>query len=192
MSINEIETYYPTSKQAWRNWLLKYHDEKDAVWVVFYKKKAGKPTLTWSDAVDEALCFGWIDSIKRKLDEERSIQYFSKRKATSTWSKINKVKVEKLIEVNLMTPAGLRCIDIAKQNGMWELLDSVEELIIPEDLEAALLEKENAMDYFLSLSKSIRKGLLQWIVMAKRQETRNKRIVEIAELADKKMKPKQF
>ncbi len=192
MSINEIETYYPTSKQAWRNWLLKNHDEKDAIWLVFYKKKAGKPTLTWSEAVDEALCFGWIDSVKRKLDEERSIQYFSKRKATSTWSKINKVKVEQLMEVNLMTSAGMRCIDIAKQNGMWELLDSVEALSIPEDLEAALLEKENAMDYFLSLSKSIRKGLLQWIVMAKRQETRNKRIVEIAELADKKMKPKQF
>lgn len=190
--MSEIETFYPENKQQWRLWLSKNHSQKEAVWLIFYEKNANKPTVTWSDAVDEALCFGWIDSIKKKLDEERSIQFFSKRKPKSTWSKINKEKIQKLIEAGQMTQAGLNCIEIAKQNGSWEILDSVEELTIPKDLEIELKSKANAMDFFLSLSKSIRKAMLQWLVLAKRPETRQKRIAEIAELAEQKQKPKQF
>lgn len=192
MAIREIETYYPKTRQHWRNWLAKNHLQKDAVWVIFYKQKANKPTLTWSDAVDEALCFGWIDSVKKKLDEERAIQFFSKRKPRSTWSKINKQKVQRLIDTGQMTKVGLDCIEIAKENGSWEILDSVEELTIPSDLESELMSKANAMDFFLGLSKSVKKAILQWLVLAKRPETRQKRIAEIAELADKGMKPKQF
>ena len=107
---------------------------ENAFWVIFYKQKADKPTITWSDAVDEALCFGWIDSIKKTLDEERSIQFFIKRKPKSTWSKINKEKVKKLIAAEKMMQAGLGCIEIAQENRSWEILDSVEELIIPKDL----------------------------------------------------------
>ncbi len=191
MAISEIETYYPKTKQHWRKWLAKNNKQKDAVWLIMYKKKSDKPSITWSDAVDEALCFGWIDSIKKKLDEERSIQYFSKRKPKSTWSKINKQKVCKLIDTGLMTKVGLDCIEVAKRNGTWEILDSVEELIIPPDLETKLMTKANAMDFFLSLSKSVRKAMLQWIILAKRQETRQKRINEIVELAHKGIKPKQ-
>lgn len=192
MPISEIETFYPKTRQQWRKWLQKNHNRKAAVWVIFYKQKAGKPTLTWSDAVEEALCFGWIDSIKKTLDEERSIQFFSKRKPKSTWSKINKVKVQKLTDAGLMTQAGLDCIAVAKQNGSWEILDSVEELMVPEDLETELKKRPHAMAFFLSLSKSVRKAMLQWLVLAKRAETREKRLTEIATLAAKKQKPKQF
>ena len=192
MSINDAEKYYPQSKEQWRKWLAKNHIQKNAVWVIFYKQKADKPTITWSDAVDEALCFGWIDSIKKTLDEERSIQFFCKRKPKSTWSKINKEKVKKLIAAEKMMQAGLSCIEIAKENGSWEILDSVEELIIPKDLESELEAKENAMDFFLSLSKSVRKAMLQWLVLAKRKETRENRISEIVKSASNKQKPKQF
>ena len=150
------------------------------------------PTLSWSDAVEEALCFGWIDSVKRTLDEERSIQFFSKRKAKSTWSKINKEKVHKLIASGHMFPAGLTSIALAKQNGSWEILDSGEELSMPPDLLSALNAEAHALEFFTGLSKSIRKGMLRWLVMAKKEETRQKRISEIAVLAGKKMKPKQF
>ena len=188
----EIKTYYPKSKRHWRKWLEENHMLTDAVWLILYKKKSNKPTLSWTDAVDEALCFGWIDSIRKPLDEESSIQFFSKRKSKSTWSKINKEKVQKLINEGLMTAAGFESIKTAKHNGSWVILDDVEALIIPKDLEAALNTKAHAMDFFLSLSKSVRKAMLQWIVFAKRPETRQKRIMEIAELADIKKKPKQF
>ena len=192
MSISEIEHYYPKTKEQWRNWLAKNHVHKDAVWLIMYKQSTNKPSVTWSDAVDEALCFGWIDSIKKTLDEERTIQFFSKRKTNSTWSKINKQKVSILIEKGLMTHAGLACIQIAKQNGSWSILDSVEALEIPADLKEALTAHANAMNFFLSLSKSTKKALLQWIVLAKRAETRKKRIQEVATLASKQQKPKQF
>ncbi len=157
-----------------------------------YKKQSGVPTVSWSEAVDEALCFGWIDSTKRSLDSERSIQYFTKRKAVSTWSKINKAKIEELVKNGRMTEAGLRIIEIAKQNGSWTILDEVEELIVPDDLEQALAAKTGATEFFLSLSKSMKKQLLYWIVSAKREETRNNRIVEIVENAEQGKKPKQF
>ena len=188
----EIETFYPETKQQWREWLAENHIEKNAVWVIFYKKSAIKPGITWSEAVDEALCFGWIDSVKKKLDEERAIQFFGKRKPKSTWSRINKDKVQKLSEAGLIAEAGWACIEQAKQNGSWEILDSVEDLVVPQDLGIELNSRPGAMAFFLSLSKSVRKAVLQWLVLAKRPETRQKRITEIAELASQKKKPKQF
>lgn len=188
----EIEIFYPTSQKAWRKWLEKNHISKQAVWLVFYNKKSALQSITWSDAVDVALCFGWIDSKKVKIDEECSHQFFSKRKAKSTWSKINKGKVEKLIEQDLMTEAGLASIAIAKQNGSWTILDEVEELIIPRDLQAALALNAKAKDYFLGLSKSVRKIILSWLVFAKTTETRQKRITEIVERAAQHLKPKHI
>jgi uncharacterized protein YdeI (YjbR/CyaY-like superfamily) len=192
MSINDTETFYPETKQQWREWLAENHSKKNSVWVIFYKKSAKKPSITWSEAVDEALCFGWIDSVKRKLDEERSIQFFSKRKPKSTWSRINKDKVETLSGAGLIAEAGWACIEMAKQNGSWEILDSVEDLVVPQDLEIELNARSDAMPFFMSLSKSAKKAMLQWLVMAKRPETRQKRITEIAECASQKKKPKQF
>jgi len=192
MEKEAIETFCPTSQQDWREWLIANHSSKQSVWLVYYKKKCNVPTINYSDAVDEALCFGWIDSTKKSLDDDTFMQFFCKRKPNSVWSKINKGKVEQLINNGLMTKAGLDRIETAKQNGSWKILDDVEELNIPEDLANALDTKSGSKAYFLSLSKSVRKSILQWLVLAKRPETRQKRITEIAELAAKKMKPKQF
>jgi uncharacterized protein YdeI (YjbR/CyaY-like superfamily) len=188
----ETETFYPKNRHEWRQWLEKNHVDQQSVWVVMYKKQSGKPSILWTDAVDEALCFGWIDSLKKSVDSESSIQFFSKRKPKSAWSKINKDKVTRLIEEGQMTAAGLATIETAKQNGSWSLLDEVEELTIPKDLEQAFKNHHEAKEYFLSLSKSVKKMMLQWVAFAKRPETRQNRINEIAELAGKKMKPKQF
>ena len=188
----EAEIFYPRTLTAWRKWLEKNHLSKQSVWLVCYNKKSAKKSISWADAVEAALCFGWIDSKKIKIDEETSHQFFSKRKAKSTWSKINKGKVAKLIDEGLMAKSGLEAIAIAKQNGSWAILDEVEELTIPKDLEKALAKKRASKEFFTGLSKSVRKAMLQWIVLAKRPETRKKRIDEIAELASKKLKPKQF
>jgi len=190
--MDEIEIFYPTSQADWRKWLEKNHLSKQSVWLVFYSKSSKKPSISWSEAVDVALCFGWIDSKKIKIDDEKSHQFFSKRKHNSTWSKINKEKIQQLIENGLVTQAGLDIIEIAKQNGSWTILDDVEELIIPNDLEKAFKKHNGSKDYFLSLSKTVRKMMLQWVVLAKRPETRQKRIDEIAELAGQNNKPKQF
>ena len=192
MPEKETPIFYPKNLTAWRKWLEKNHIAERAVWVVFHSKKSALESITWSEAVDVALCFGWIDSKKVKIDEETAHQFFSKRKPKSTWSKINKTKVEKLIEQGLMTEAGRRSIETAKQNDSWTILDEVEELIIPADLEAELANKPNSKDFFLSLSKSVRKIILAWLVFAKTTETRQKRINEIVESAQQNLKPKHL
>jgi len=192
MPEKETPIFYPKNLAEWRKWLEKNHIAERAVWVVFHSKKSALKSITWSEAVDVALCFGWIDSKKVKIDEETAHQFFSKRKPKSTWSKINKNKVEKLIEQGLMTEAGRRSIETAKQNDSWTMLDEVEELIIPADLEAELANKPNSKDFFLSLSKSVRKIILAWLVFARTTETRQKRINEIVESAQQNLKPKHL
>lgn len=192
MQENTIELFYPTNQMAWRNWLEENHQSKQAVWVVFYRQSSEKPSITWSDAVDEALCFGWIDSKKIKIDHETSHQYFSKRKPKSTWSKVNKEKIQQLMEANKMAEAGLQIIEIAKENGSWTLLDEVEALIIPDDLARELEKYPSARINFENHSKTTKKMLLQWIVLAKTAPTREKRISEIVECCEKGVKPKGF
>ena len=188
----EIETFCPKSRTDWREWLEKNHQSKQSIWLVYFRVSTKIPSLSWSEAVDEALCFGWIDSTKKTIDKERYMQYFTKRKPNSTWSKVNKDKIESLTENNLMTKAGFDSIETAKQNGTWTLMDGVENLIIPEDLKIALNENERSMEFFQRQSKSIQKQLLYWVVIAKRTETRKKRIAEIVLSAAEGMKPKQF
>lgn len=189
---DDIPTISPKSKQEWRQWLIKNHASEQSVWLLAYKKSANKATISWSDTVDEALCFGWIDGMRKSVDEESFVQFVCKRKPKSGWSKINKEKIERLVAEGLMTEAGLKSIEIAKQNGSWTLLDEVEELTIPDDLEEAFAVNVGSKDFFISLSKSVRKMILHWIVSAKKPETRQKRIAEVAELAAKQQKPKQF
>ncbi len=190
--MTNIEIFYPINVDQWRKWLSENHLIRQSVWIVFYKKSSNKDSITWREAVDVALCFGWIDSKKIKIDEVTSHQFFSKRKAQSTWSKINKDVVEQLIADNLMEKAGYDSIQVAKLNGSWTILDEVEALIIPSDLEEAFNKYSNSKDYFMSLSKSAKKILLSWIVLAKRPETRQKRINEIALCAGENRKPDQF
>lgn len=186
------EDFCPKDKDEWRKWLKQNHIKKEAVWLIFYKRNSPNYNLNWSESVDEALCFGWIDSTKRTVDSERYKQYFSKRKAKSNWSKINKDKVKSLMEQGLMEQEGYRSIEVAKENGSWTLLDKIEALIIPADLLATFEQYEGALEYVESLSKSAKKILLHWVISAKRNETRQKRILEVAENAQNKMKPKQF
>lgn len=185
-------TYYPTNKAEWRNWLKENHLKEDSIWLIFYKKSAPKPNLSWSEAVDQALCFGWIDSTKKSIDSEKYMQYYCKRKPKSNWSKINKEKVKSLVEQGLMEEAGYKSIDIAKENGSWTLLDKVEALVIPVDLEEEFANYKGAMKYYDSLSKSAKKGLLYWVISAKRTATRQNRILEIAKNASNNLLPKQF
>lgn len=190
--VAEVATFYAESGRAWRQWLEQHHDKQQSVWLIYHKQKSDMPTLTWSEAVDEALCFGWVDSRKKPIDEERYMQFFSRRKPNGTWSKINKEKIQQLIQEQRMTAAGLACIEKAKENGSWTLLDEVEALTIPEDLDAALQAKAGAKEFFSGLSKSVKKSMLQWLVLAKRPETRQMRIADIATHAHQKQKPKQF
>jgi uncharacterized protein YdeI (YjbR/CyaY-like superfamily) len=192
MQTKEIETFYPKSQMDWRTWLQENHLSKQAVWLVYYNKKSKIESITWSEAVDVALCFGWIDSKRVSIDNEMSHQFFSKRKAKSTWSKINKNKIEQLIEDGLMTEAGFKSIETAKQNGSWTILDDVEDLIIPPDLEAEFTKKPNAKAFFLGSSKSFKKMMLYWLVSAKTIETRQKRMAEIIESAEQNLKPKHL
>ncbi|WP_412850871.1 YdeI/OmpD-associated family protein [Chryseobacterium sp. PMSZPI] len=192
MKTEERKTVHLNAITEWRSWLELNHQTEQSVWVICNNKKSNLPTVSWSELVDEALCFGWIDSTRKTIDKNSFMQFFSRRKPNSTWSKINKEKIERLIEDKLMTQAGIESIKIAKENGSWGILDSVEELIIPTDLESAFENHSGSKEYFLGLSKSLRKMLLQWIVLAKRPETRQKRIDEIAEQAGRKNKPKQF
>lgn len=184
--------FCPANRRQWRRWLQANHRKERSVWLIYYKKKANMPTITWSEAVDEALCFGWIDSTARPVDDEKFMQFFTRRKPGSVWSKINKEKVQRLIDEGLMTPAGYESIEAAKQNGSWSILDQVEELKIPRDLEKEFRSYPGSKAYFKSLSRSVKKSILQWLVLAKRPETRQKRITEIASLAAQKLKPKQF
>lgn len=188
----EIQKYCPKNQQEWREWLAKNHKSVNSIWLVFYRTKSSKHNLTWSEAVDQALCYGWIDSTKRTIDHESYIQYFCPRKPNSNWSKINKDKVKVLEEKGLMTKAGRDSIEIAKENGSWTILDSIEAMIIPEDLEHEFQKSSGSMDYFLTLSKTIKKGILYWVKSAKRPETRSKRIKEVAEKISIQTVPKQF
>ncbi|RYF99472.1 MAG: hypothetical protein EOO02_16825, partial [Chitinophagaceae bacterium] len=133
-----IPVFHPKTITSWRKWLEKNHLAKTAVWVVFKTKASKQKSLTWSEAVDVALCFGWIDSKKIKIDDETAHQFFTKRKPKSIWSKINKDKIIRLTDEGLMAEAGLKVVEEAKASGSWTLYDEVEALTIPKDLEKAL------------------------------------------------------
>jgi uncharacterized protein YdeI (YjbR/CyaY-like superfamily) len=172
----QLENFYAKNRKEWREWLEKNHRISIGVWLIYYKVKSGQPSVEYSEAVKEALCFGWIDSKVKSLDEERYMQIFTPRKLKSVWSKLNKQYTEELIEQGLMTEAGLEKIVAAKQDGSWTSLDAIEALIIPADLKQALEANATAKRYFETFSNSSKKNILLWIESAKRPATRLKRI----------------
>jgi uncharacterized protein YdeI (YjbR/CyaY-like superfamily) len=191
--LNKIpNTFYPTSISEWRQWLEKNGTTQKSVWIIYYKKHTGKPSIIYSDAVDVALCFGWIDSTARPIGDDTYMQYFCQRKPTSTWSRVNKLKIERLTAQGLMEAPGLAVIETAKQNGTWTILDDVENLVIPDVLETEFAKHKNAKNNFLQFSRTDQRNILQWLKLAKREETVVKRVIEIAELAEQGKKPKQF
>lgn len=189
---NGIKTFYAKSQKEWRKWLEENHTSEKSVWLIIYKKESRKPTVYYTEAVDEAICFGWIDSKPNKRDDESYYQFFSKRNPKSNWSKVNKEKVSRLLKHNLITPAGLKAIEIAKQNGTWTALDEVEEIIIPEDLQEAFSKNKKAFEYFNQFSRSSKRGILEWIMNAKKPETRLARINKTVKLASENIKANHY
>jgi uncharacterized protein YdeI (YjbR/CyaY-like superfamily) len=183
-----IATFYAKDRPAWRTWLQKNHTTEKSVWLIIYKKDCSIPSVYYKEAVDEALCFGWIDSKPNKRDEVSYYQFFAKRNPKSNWSKVNKLKVEKLIAANLMTEAGFAMIDLAKQNGNWDALNDVDEVILPADLQDAFSNNKIAFTNFEAFARSSRRGILEWILNAKQPTTRQKRIAETVKLAEQNIK----
>lgn len=182
------QTFYAKSRKDWRKWLQKNHASKKSVWLIISKKQSNVPTVSYSEAVEEALCFGWIDAKANKKDEESYYQSFSKRNLKSSWSKINKLRVAELIKENLMTEAGLEAIKTAKENGAWNALENVDNITMPEDLKRSFNKNKSALKNFLGFPPSSQKMILGWIHTAKKPETRLKRIETTVMLAAKNIR----
>lgn len=192
MAEDPANSVHPLTRQEWRAWLEANHQRREGVWFISYKKATGKPQVSYNEAVEEALCFGWIDSKPNKLDEERSQLWFAPRKPKTGWSKLNKERVERLIAAGQMAPAGLAKIEAAKQDGSWSALDAVEALEIPPDLAAAFEQYPSAQENFEAFPRSAKRGILEWISIAKKPETRAKRIEETAQLASQNIRANQW
>lgn len=186
-----IERITAVDGPAFGQWLHANHEAARAVWLVYYKKHSDTPSIAWSQAVDEALCFGWIDSTSKPIDKDQYEQYFTKRKPTSVWSKVNKAKVVELERQDRMQPAGRAAIEVAKANGSWTILDDAEAHIVPDDL-AEAFSSDVARSAFDAFAPSRRKNILSWIALAKRAPTRERRIQQTVEAAEHGMAPNNF
>jgi len=179
--------HYPRTEVArreeWRAWLAGHHASERGTWLVSFKKATGRPSVGYDAAVEEALCFGWIDSVGRTVDAERSMLLFTPRKPASRWSRVNKARVEHLLAAGLIEPPGLAVIEAAKASGTWTALDDVENLVVPPDLAEALAAHPGAAEAWEGFPRSARRGILEWILTAKRPPTRARRIAETAERA---------
>lgn len=180
-----MEELYFDTLAIWHAWLQENHHLSKGVWLVFYKKQSEKPSMTYEETVEEALCFGWIDSIIRKIDEESHVRKFTPRNDDSKWSDLNKKRVTKLIQENRMMPAGMAKIEIAKQNGQWDQTDQPRiQFEMPAEFQAALEQHLKAQEFFNTLTKTDQKQYNTWIATAKRPETRENRITESIELLE--------
>ena len=169
-----------TTRGAWRSWLAAHHDSVDGAWLVTWKRGSGGVILTYDDAVEEALCFGWVDSTVGSVDDRRSKTWYSPRRTGSVWARTNKERVTRLTAQGLMTPAGVAAIERAQADGSWTILDSVEALEEPADLVTALDDVSGARAQWDAFKPGERKRILQWIATAKRAETRATRIEQTA------------
>jgi uncharacterized protein YdeI (YjbR/CyaY-like superfamily) len=170
---------YVSNRKEWRVWLEQNHSHMQEIWLIYYKKHSGKPRIPYDDAVEEALCFGWIDSIVKKIDDERYCQKFTPRKDRSNWSELNKKRVKKMIRQGLMTEAGMAKIRAARESGEWDKIPSQRDFPdIPNEFKKELDRNKMAKDNFDNLAPSYRRQFVGWIAAAKRSETRQSRIKE--------------
>jgi uncharacterized protein YdeI (YjbR/CyaY-like superfamily) len=179
--MSDLPRVQPKSRKAWRTWLDKHHTKSTGTWLVYAKKHSGLPSLTYKDAVEEALCFGWIDSKIHPIDDDFYMQVFTPRKAKSAWSALNKARVKQLLAAGLMTAAGLAVVEAAKASGTWNASEHAEKLIVPPDLERAITANPEASRHWASYTDSRRKGVLYRLAGAKRPETRAKYLQQIIE-----------
>ncbi|MGB3149830.1 MAG: YdeI/OmpD-associated family protein [Maribacter sp.] len=176
-----IPEFYFENDAKWRIWLHKNHSSLEGIYLIFYKLAHKKESMRWEEAVRVALCYGWIDSTVKSLGNGKRRQYFCPRKAKSVWSRVNKEHIKELVKENLMHESGYASIKIAKENGSWVALDDVENGIIPKDLQEVFNTSKKAFKNFSRFTQGQRKSYLYWLNQAKREETRNKRIIEIVE-----------
>ncbi|MEX0864192.1 MAG: YdeI/OmpD-associated family protein [Acidimicrobiia bacterium] len=177
-SPNGKDVLTPASRADWRSWLASNIERQDGLWVVYRKKSSGLEGPDYDDLVEEALCFGWIDSVARRVDEDRTIQWFSPRRRGGLWSALNKERIEHLVRDGLMTEAGTAVMEEAKADGSWSQTDEVDALMIPSDLQAAFDDAPGAKTQYESLRDSAKREYLWWIHTAKRPATRAKRIAD--------------
>ena len=190
--IDTREHFEARDRAAWRAWLAERHATSPGVWVVTYKKSSGRPTLTYDALVEEALCFGWVDSRPGTVDALRTKLYVAPRKRGSGWAATNKVRIARLLPAGLMAPAGLAALEAAKADGSWTLLDTSEAAVAPDDLRAAFARHAGAGANFDAFPLGVRKAILQWIALAKTDATRAKRLEETASLAAKNVRANQW
>ena len=177
--------YHAESRAQWRTWLVANHDSARGVWLCSWRSTTGRPTCPYPEAVEEAICFGWIDSTVNVLDDDRALQLMTPRKAKSSWSRLNRQRVADLEGAGLMTDAGRRAVETAKANGWWTISDPVEDLIEPDDLAVALDAALTARTNWDGFPPSARKMMLWWVISAARPDTRTRRIAAIVDQAAK-------
>ncbi|WP_077919487.1 YdeI family protein [Spirosoma sp. 209] len=192
MPATDRSIYYAPTRADWRQWLAEHHATETSVWLKIYKKSSGMPSVTYDQAVDEALCYGWIDSTSGRGDEQYYLQFFARRKPKSNWSRVNKNKVAALTAAGLMTEAGQAMIDLARKTGTWTALDAVEDLICPPDLQTALEANPTARTYFEAFPRSAKRALLEWLLNAKTEQTRARRIDDIVSKAERNERANQY
>ncbi|MBK7805947.1 MAG: YdeI/OmpD-associated family protein [Saprospiraceae bacterium] len=175
--------YYAEDSLSWRKWLEDHGENTSSVFLLIYKKNCGVPSITYDEAVNVALCFGWVDSKINKRDEISWYQYFAKRNPKSNWSRINKLKVEQLIANGLMSKNGLEMVRLAKELGTWSALDDVENLIMPEEMKTMMNHNTAALQNWEKFPRSVKRGILEWIYNAKKMETKMERIEKTVLLA---------
>lgn len=193
MPITDYKTTHPRTRSQWRKWLAKNHSSFPGVWLIYYKKDRGKRKFNYADAVEEALCFGWIDSRPRKLDDQRAMLKFTPRKPKSMWSKLNKQRIEKLFEQKLMTAAGINKIEAAKKDGSWDIVNNSDfhagNNSLPGYLKKALNKNKKALENFHAFAPGYRKRFLFWIDSAKTPGTKAARIKQTLAMAAANKKP---
>lgn len=189
---NGPPAYHAKNRKEWRQWLTKNHRLEKSVWLIIYHKSSATPSVYYEEAVEEAICFGWIDSIAHKRDAESKYQFFAVRKPKSNWSKANRERAEKMIEKKQMKPAGQAMIDLAKKNGTWTALVDVQNSVIPPDLQQAFNKNKTAFKNFQAFPPSSKRIILEWILNAKKPETREQRIKQTVELAEKNIKANHY
>lgn len=183
-ALDALERVPVESRAAWRAWLAAHHAASPGVWCVTWKQGSGGPRVPYDDVVEEALCFGWVDSLPRKLDDRRTMLLVTPRKRGSAWSALNKDRVERLTAAGLMAPAGLAAVDAARADGSWARIDAAQALEVPDDLATALAGNADAARHWAAFPPSARRGILEWIAQARRPETRAARVATtVAEAA---------
>lgn len=189
---NNIPELTAADASAWREWLRSNSEASTGVSLVLYKKDSGVPCISYAEAVEEALCWGWIDSKKKIKDSQCSVQHFSPRKPKGNWSKLNKERVAVMTAQKRMMPQGIKMVELAKETGTWTALDEVDELKIPPALAMALAANEAAAHNFATFPPSAKKMILQWLLSARTQATTDKRIAETVSLAAQNIRANQY